>query len=82
MDDEDRRLIEGMVQGMPVEDREDLLGRFSAMLGLEGTIRPASPDAALLGVVRTIVQQGYDASAKVASDLSTALMMLDRTLNK
>jgi len=82
MDDEDRRLIEGMVRGMPVEDREDLLGRFSAMLGLEGTIRPASPDAALLGVVRTIVQQGYDASAKVASDLSTALMMLDRMLNK
>ena len=82
MDDEDRRLIEGMVRGMPVEDREDLLGRFSAMLGLEGTIRSASPDAALLGVVRTIVQQGYDASAKVASDLSTALMMLDRMLNK
>lgn len=82
MDDEDRRLIEGMVRGMPVEDREDLLGRFSAMLGLEGTIRSASPDAALLGVVRTIVQQGYDASAKVASDLSTALMMLDRMLDK
>jgi len=82
MDDEDRRLIEGMVRGMPVEEREDLLGRFSAMLGLEGTIRSASPDAALLGVVRTIVQQGYDASAKVASDLSTALMMLDRMLDK